>query len=76
MQALCCFSLFAFLFAYLLFLLEVTVLLLLLSVVGGGGGEQAAIRHCRRGSPFPVERGEGQSSEEGEVTAVGAGYIS
>lgn len=41
----------------------------------GGGEEQAAIRHCRRGSPLPVER-EGQCSEEGEVTAVGAGYIS
>jgi hypothetical protein len=42
----------------------------------GGGEERAAIRHCRRGSPFPVERGEGQCSEEGEVTAVGAEYIS
>lgn len=41
----------------------------------GGGEEQAAIRHCRRGSPFPEER-EGQCSEEGEVTAVGAEYTS
>lgn len=39
----------------------------------GGGEERTAIRHCRRGSPFPVERGEGQCSEEGEVTCSRGG---
>lgn len=46
--------------------------------MAGGGEEQTAVGLCRRKGFFlpPVEIGKGQSSEEGELAAAGAGYIS